>query len=117
MNRLLVAIKKIDTKKGLLNFTINHKKLINQYLKSLKSSGALSVEQHKKIRAVGSRPGILVFVRYIKNNVDRCPPFRLILTAIGMPSYKIANFLIRRMNSITFDELTHLFPMHFFSTP
>ena len=45
---------KVDTKKGLLNFTINHEKRINKYLKSLKSSGSLSVEQHKKIKAVGS---------------------------------------------------------------
>ena len=39
---------KFDTKKCLLNFTGNHEKRINEYLKPLKSSGALSVEQHKK---------------------------------------------------------------------
>ena len=39
---------KVDTEKGLLNFTVNHEKRINEYLKSLKLSGALSVEQQKK---------------------------------------------------------------------
>ena len=49
---------KVDTKKDLLNFTVNHKKRINKYLKFLKSSGALSVEQHKKIKSVScSKPG------------------------------------------------------------
>ena len=50
---------KVDTKKDLLNFTVNYKKRINEYLKSLELSGALNVEQYKKIKAVGSRPGIL----------------------------------------------------------
>ena len=50
---------KADTKKGLLIFTVNYEKQINKYLKFLKSSGALSVEQNKKIKAVGSRPGVL----------------------------------------------------------
>ena len=43
---------KIDTKKGLLNFNVNYEKQINEYLKSLKSSEALSIEQHQKIKAV-----------------------------------------------------------------
>ena len=98
---------KVATKKGLLNFTVNHEKRINEYLKSLKSSGALSVEHHKKIKAVGSRPGVLYgLCKVHKNIVDRCPPFRPILSAIGTPSYKIAKFLVLRMNSITSNEFT-----------
>ena len=34
---------KVDTKKGLLDFTVNHEKRMNEYLISLKSSGALSI--------------------------------------------------------------------------
>ena len=37
---------KVDTKKGLLNSTVNHEKQIKKHLKSLKPSGALSVVQH-----------------------------------------------------------------------
>ena len=35
---------------------------------------------------------------------DRCPPFRPILSAIGTSSYKIAKFLVSRMNFITSNE-------------
>ena len=49
----------VDTKKAFLKFTVSHEKRINEYLKYLKSSETLSVKQHKKIKAVGSRPGIL----------------------------------------------------------
>ena len=45
----------------------------------------------------------MVFVKYIKT-IDRCPPFRPILSAIGTSSYKIAKFLVSRMNSITSNE-------------
>ena len=77
---------KANTKKVLLNFFVNRDKRIIEYLKSLKSSGALSVEQHKKSKVVGSKPGLH------KNMVNRCPPFRSILSAIGTPSYKIEKF-------------------------
>ena len=98
---------KVATKKGLLNFTVNHEKRINEYLKSLKSSGGLSVEHHKKIKAVGSRPGVLYgLCKVHKNIVDRCPPLRPILSAIGTLSCKIAKFLVPRMNSITSNEFT-----------
>ena len=56
MESLLInkaKFEKVNTKKGLLNFSVNHEKRINEYLKSLKSSGVLSIEQHKKIKAVG----------------------------------------------------------------
>ena len=57
---------KIDTKKGLLNFTVNHDKRINEYLKSLKS---LSVDQHKKIKAVGLKRGVLYGLCKVHKNI------------------------------------------------
>ena len=98
---------KVDTKKGLLNFTVNHEKQIKEDLKYLKLSGALSVEQYKKIKAVCSRPGILHSLCKIhKNKVERCPLFRPIVSPTGMPLYKIAKFLVPRMNFITSNEFT-----------
>ena len=38
-----VNLKKNDTKKGLLNFTVKHKKRINEYVKSLNLSGAVKL--------------------------------------------------------------------------
>ena len=49
---------KVSIKKEILNFSINHEKNINNYLKRLEKPGTLSTEQYKKIKAVGTRPGI-----------------------------------------------------------
>ena len=50
---------KIEIKKGIFNFSINYERLTNNYLKSPKKSGSLTTDQYKKIKAIGSRPGIL----------------------------------------------------------
>ena len=86
---------KVKIKTRILNFQVNHEKRINEYLKSLKNSGSLSVDQYKKIKAVGSRPGFLYGLCKIhKAIVDTYPPFRPILSAIGTPTYKTAKFLV-----------------------
>ena len=41
---------KVSIKKEILNFSINHEKNINNYLKRLKKSGTLSTEQYKKLK-------------------------------------------------------------------
>ena len=86
---------KVSIKKGILNFSINHEKNINNYLKRLEKSGALSTEQYKTIKAVGSRPRILYGLCKIHKAItDICPPVRSILYAIGTPSYGLAKFLV-----------------------
>ena len=76
-------------------------------MKRLEKSGSLSTEQYKKIKAVGSRPGILYgLCKVHKAITEVCPPFRPILSAIGTPSYKLAKFLIRKLSSVTFNEFT-----------
>ena len=50
---------KVKIKKRILNFSINHERRINDYLKSLEKSGSLTTDQYKKIKAIGNRPGIL----------------------------------------------------------
>ena len=98
---------KVSIKKGILNFSINHEKNINNYLKRLEKSGTLSTEQYKKIKAVGSRPGILYgLCKVHKAITDICPPFRPILSAIGTPSYKLDKFLFPKLCSITSNEFT-----------
>ena len=98
---------KVKIKTGILNFQVNHEKRINDYLKSLKNSGSLSVNQYKKIKAVGSKPGILYgLCKVHKAIADICPPFRPILSAIGTPSYKIAKFLVPILSKLTVNEFT-----------
>ena len=98
---------KVKIKKGILNFSINHERRINDYLKSLEKSGSLTTDQCKKIKAIGSRPGILYgLCKVHKAIIDVCPSFRPILSVIGTPSYKLAKFLVPKLSSITFNELT-----------
>ena len=98
-------LKKFILKKNLLNFTVNHEKRINEYLKSLKSLGALIVDQHKKIKAVGSRRGILYCISKVYKNIGT--------SAIRTPSCKITTFLVPRMNSVTSNELIVKDTFHF----
>ena len=99
----LNKFEKVSIKKGIVNFSINHEKNINNYLKRLEKSGSLSTEQYKKIKAVGSRPGILYgLCKVHKAITEVCPPFRPILSAIGTPSYK----LVPKLSSVTFNEFT-----------
>ena len=73
----------------------------------IEKSGTLSTEQYKKIKPVGSKPGILHgLCKLYKVITDICPPFRPILSATGTPSYKLAKFLVPKLSSITFNEFT-----------
>ena len=65
------------------------------------------MDQYKKIKAVGSRPGILYGLRKVHKAItDVCLPFRPILSAIGTPSYKLAKSLVPKLSSIKFNEIT-----------
>ena len=76
-------------------------------MKSLEKSGSLTTDKYKKIKAIGSRPGILYgLCKVHKAIIDVCPPFRPILSAIGTPSYKLAKFLEPKLSSVTFNEFT-----------
>ena len=98
---------KVKIKKGILNFSINHERWINDYLKSLEKSSSLPTDQYKQIKAIGSRPGILYgLCKVHKAIIDVCPPFRPILSAIGTRSYKLAKYLVPKLSSITFNEFT-----------
>ena len=103
----LNKFEKVSIKKGILNFSINHERNINNYLKRLEKSGSLSTEQYKKIKAVGSRPGIRYeLCKVHKAITEVCPPFRPVLSAIGTPSYKLEKILVPKLSSVTFNEFT-----------
>ena len=88
----------VDVKIRTFKLHVNHEKRINEILKSLKSTGGLSNKQYKKIKRVGSRPGVLYgLCKVHKAIVDVLPPFRHALSAIGTPTYKITRLL---MNSL-----------------
>ena len=58
----------------------DYERHVNDYLMSYKKSGSLTSDQYKKIKAIGSRPGILYgFLYGHKAVTDGCLPFRPIL--------------------------------------
>ena len=67
----------------------------------------MTEQQYKKVKAVGSNPGILYgLCKVHKVVVDVCPPFRPILSAIGTPTYKSAKYLVPKFTSVTANEFS-----------
>ena len=48
----VTKFEKIKIKKGILNFSINHERRINDYLKSLEKSVSLTTDQYKKVKVI-----------------------------------------------------------------
>ena len=89
---------KVKIKESILIFLINHERRIKNYLKSLEKSGSLANDQYKKIKAIGSKPGILYgLCKVHKAIIDVFPPFRPMLSAIGTPSYELAKYLVSKL--------------------
>ena len=71
------------------------KKIWTSIWRDLKNQEICRPNNIKKIKAVGSRPGILYgLCKVHKAIADVFPPFRPILSATGTPSYKLATFLV-----------------------
>ena len=101
---------KVSLKKGILNFAVNHEEHINKQLRSISKNGSLTEQQYKKLKklkSVGSNPGILYgLCKVYKAIVDVCLPFRLTLSAIGTPTYKLAKYLVPKLASVTANEFS-----------
>ena len=61
---------------------VNHKKCINEILKSLKSAGRVSIKQYNTIKPVGSRPGVLYDLCKVHKAIDD----------VGHPLTKLLSF-------------------------
>ncbi|XP_057293116.1 uncharacterized protein LOC130621786 [Hydractinia symbiolongicarpus] len=92
---------------NLLNFTIGEERKITNVYKALLKSGGLSEANYNKFRPVGSKPGILYgLCKVHKKCINGCPPFRPILSAIGIPVYKLAKFFVPVLSNVTKNEYT-----------
>ena len=61
----------------------------------------------KFVKPVGTRPGIMYGnYKVHKRQVDGCPPFRPILSALKNPAYKLAKFLVPILNPLGKNEYT-----------
>ena len=71
-----------------LNFIIGIEKKLTNLLKELKASETISENDYKKLKPRGSSFGVLYgLCKTHKKILDKCQPFRPILSAIKAPSY------------------------------
>ena len=85
-----------------LNYIINVEKKFKQLFKDLLDDDKISKDEYDKICPKVSRPGIRYGNPKIhKPVVDNLPKFRPILTAINIPGYNLAKFLIPILEALT----------------
>ena len=97
-----------------LNFVLNQEKRIDTIFKNLVDSNSMSKEIRKSIKPVGTRPGTTYgLCKVHKQEVDGCPPFRPILSALQTPIYNLAKFLVPILDSLTKSEYTVKDSFHF----
>ena len=90
-----------------LNFLIGIEKKLTNLLKELKASETISEIDYKKLKPRGSSFHVLYgLCKTHKKFLDKCPPFRPILSAIKTPSYNLAKFLVLLIEPITKNNFT-----------
>ena len=90
-----------------LNFIIGIEKKLTDLLKELKASEAISENDYKKRKPIGSSFGVLYgLCKTHKEVLDKCPSIRPILSAIKTPSYNLAKFLVPLIETITKTNFT-----------
>ena len=72
--------------------------------KNLKDKIEISIEQYKDLSSSGSKPGIVYGLT--KTVIGGLPSFRLILSAISIPTDKLAKFLVPMLEPLTTNEYT-----------
>ena len=99
---------KVTLKKDVfLNFVVNQEKRIDTIFTNLVDSNSMSKEMRKFVKLVGTRPGIMYGnCKLHKQQVDGCPPFRSILSALQTSTYNVAKFLVPILNPLTKNEYT-----------
>ena len=99
---------------GILNFAVTHEKRVDNILKRLVVSNSISEETRTSLKPIGTRPVIMYGLWKVhKDIINKCPRFRLILSASNTPSYKLAKFLVPILKSLTSNKYTvkHSFPL------
>ena len=100
--------KKIQIDDGkVLNHLIHMENRIVELLKSLLKKQEISDEVYNELYPTGSKPRILYgLCKTHKSTVDGVPPFRLILSVIGTPTYKLAKCFVPLLEPLTYNQHT-----------
>ena len=97
-----------------LNFVGNQQKRIDTIFKNVVDPNIMSKEMRKSIKPVGTRPGTMYGLSKVhKQEVDSCPPFRPVLSALQTPTYNLAKFLVPILDTLTKNEYTVKDSFHF----
>ena len=93
---------------------MNQEKSKDTIFKNLVDSNSISKEMRKSVKSVRTRPGTMYgLCKVHKQEVDGCPPFRPILSALQSPSYNLAKFLVPLLDPLTKNEYTVKDSFHF----
>ena len=88
-----------------LNFVVNQEKHIDTIFKNLVDSNSMSKEMPKSIKPVGSRSGTMYgLCKVYKQEVDGCPSFRPVLSALQTPTYNLGKLLVPILDPLTKNE-------------
>ena len=90
-----------------LNYIVHMENRIIDVLKKLKKKKIIYENKYEDLYPVGSRPGILYGLAKIHKPIkDGVPSFRLILSAIGTPTYKLSKFFVPLLTLLALNEYT-----------
>ncbi|XP_057292667.1 uncharacterized protein LOC130621400 [Hydractinia symbiolongicarpus] len=90
-----------------INYIINIENRLRNSYRSLLNNSYIDETTYKKLCPSGSNPGVLYGLAKVhKPCVNGVPKFRPILSAIGTPTYKLANFLVPKLVSLTINDYT-----------
>ena len=89
------------------NHLIQMENRVTHVLKHLTNKNEISIEQYKDLNSSGSRPGIKYGSAIVRKIVtDGLPSFKPILSAMDIPIYKLAKFLVPMLEPLTINEYT-----------
>ena len=88
-----------------MNHLIHMEEQIINLLKNLEDQGEISEKERNDLYRSGSTPGVLYGVAKIRKALeDGKPSFRLILSAIGTPTYNLAKFCDQLLKPLTSND-------------
>ena len=90
-----------------LNFVVNQEKHIGSILKNLFGSNSMSRKMRKSVELVEAKLGNMYgLCKAHEQEVNGWHPFRPIISALHIPIYNLAKFLVPILNTLTKKDYT-----------
>ena len=75
-------------------------------LKVINGINGISEEARRSLKPMGARSGIMYRICKVRKDINNCPTFRTIVSAIHTPTYKLAKFILPILKSFSSNEYT-----------